>query len=853
MSLIGVAHMNKVKLGLAALTLTVSSTVLSESSLGTCNSPSPNVLDDKNKIMASCDSAVIALKSDEKGEKEYRNSLYEKLAKMLAVQTTQTLHDLGATSDFFEQNNEQFLLDSQVQTSCRFQVFAELEKKCGDKDLDQEGRERIKILTEAFGQIDNYKSTGLLDSLLHIYGSNKYGSGFDKEQSNVCPMQSNSTALSTQLTSEASQGIISVLTSADEKSKEYQYAKFPQLAMINEAEKYHPGFKAKFEKYIKGFKEGKDDPKKFLQTFFFDSQNKKSLSAGVANRCSQMQKSISSFVCHPLKNLASHDPLISRKLFSNYDPTIDFSEQRSKVKADPNAFKTYAYLCQTQKEAKSSVVLAKDIERVQPKINYCHKLKSEEDNTVDNYYRCFNEGITQTDRYLDDEKTLKFCQRFSCISEDVKNTPSCKAGGPLASKDLAELKLSEEGIESQISYLTSLEKHKQNKQNFIAYMDAVSTGKPIDENIKKNISEFDMNMFGAESMAKLIGLPPTQQSIAMVSTHMTASGIKPASSEEINRIVNRSNFDDAVAAMDKANSQNNTVINNNYNQTVASNDYGYQAPVNRFDSVEPKYEKAKKDEQKNANSTFFGTGDLNDIKKSETEQMIKDLKTLMDANKNDKAVENESSGPVQTNSVKSDVSRSLENEMNAWANRLATREAQLRDREGIANMREAEYWQKREQLRSREAELEAREAELKKKREPASAPAAVATASKSTSSAALQETKTARLKLDQDLSATPAGLTVTPERLEKLDKNDLKENKVNIEEPFVISVRLKSKLVHVRVAKFKNGNRTYLAPYLNEDNMEVREAILKSPIFSEFRYFLEQKEMAYTPVKKIKK
>lgn len=843
--------MNKVKLGLAALTLSVSSTVWSESTLGTCNSPSPNVLDDKNKIMASCDSAVIALKSDERGEKEYKKSLNEKLAKRLAIQTKEILHDLGTTSDFFEQNSEQFLLDSQVQASCRFQAFADLEKKCGDKDLDQEGRERIKLLTDALGQDDNYKPTNLMDSILHIYGSNKYGSGFDQTQSNVCPMQSNSTALSIQLTNVVSKEIISALTSDDEKSKEYQYTKFPQLAMIKDSEKYLPGFKAKFEKYIKGFKEGKDDPQKFLQAFFFDSHNKKSLSAGVANRCSQMQKSISSFVCHPLKNLASHDPLISKKLFNNYDPTIEFSEQRSKVKADPNAFKTYAYLCQTQKEAKSSVVLAKDIERMNAETNYCQKLRNEEDNTVDNYYRCFNQGIKEI-RFSDEEKTLKFCQRFSCISEDVKNTPSCKTGGPLSSKDLAELKLSEEGIESQISYLTSLEKQKQNKQNFIAYMDAVNTGKPIDENIKKNISEFDMNMFGAESMAKLIGLPPTQQSIAMVSTHMTASGIKPTTTEEINRLVNRSNFDDAVAAMDKANAQTNTVIANNYNQTVASNDYGYQSPVNRFDSVEPKYERAKTDEQKNANSTFFGTGDLNDSKKSETEQMIKDLKTLMDANKNDKSVDSESSGSTQPNSVKSDVSRSLENEMSAWANRLATREAQLRDREGIANMRDAEYWQKREQLRSREEELEAREAELKKKREPASAPAAAA-APRSGTSAALQETKTARLKLDQDLSATPAGLTVTPERLEKLDKNDLKENKVNIEEPFVISVRLKSKLVHVRVAKFKNGNRTYLAPYLNDDNMEVREAILKSPIFSEFRYFLEQKEMAYTPVKKIKK
>lgn len=845
--------MKKSKLTVSVVAMFFSSFGFAESTVGTCNSPSPAVLDEKNEVMISCDSAVIALKSDFVGEQAYRKSLNEKLAKELAYQVKQILQDLGTSSEFYEQNNEKFLLDSQVENSCRFQVFSELEKKCGTTELDVDGRERVKILTEALGQSENYKPSGLMDSLLHIYGSNKYGNGFSSNQLNQCPLQSSSRTLTTQLTIVSSKEIISIFKDEnDEEKKQFIYSKYPQLAMIQEAEKHKPGFKEKFEKYIKTFNPEKEEPLKFIQAFFFDSKNKQIIGTGVSKRCSQMQKSVSSFICHPLKNLASTDATISRRLFNNYNPKKDFSDQRAEVKENPNSFKTFAYLCQGQKEKKSTLVLAQESEQAKSPFNFCQNLKNEEDNTVDNYYRCFTEGLKEQDRFVDEEKNLKFCQRYSCISDEVKNTPSCKAGGPLSSNDLAGLKMTEEGIDGQIAYIASLEKHKQNKQNFIAYMDAVNTGKPIDENIKKNISEFDMNMFGAESMAKLIGLPPTQQSIALVSTHMTANGIKPATQEEVQRIVSRSNFDEAVAAMDKANNQNTVITTNNYSQTVASNDYGYQAPVNRFESSDSRAERSKNNEQKTDNSTFFGTNQLGDIKKAETDQMIKDLKTLMDANKNDKASGVDEKSPAGTSSVNRDVSKSLENEMSAWANRLAVKEASLRDREGIANMRDAEYWQKRDQLRSKEEELEAREAEMKKKREPASAPAA-ATAAKSVSSAALQETKTARLKLDQDLSATPAGLTVTPERLEKLDKNDLKDNKVNIEEPFVISVRLKSKLVHVRVAKFKNGNRTYLAPYLNEDNKEVKEAILKSPIFSEFRYFLEQKEMAYTPVKKIKK
>lgn len=308
-----------------------------------------------------------------------------------------------------------------------------------------------------------------------------------------------------------SEELISLFNSKEnEGSKDYRYESLPQLALINNAEKYSPGLKAQFEKYLSTYQKGKVEPKKFLESFFLKPENMKKMSLGVANHCKQLQTNITSFVCHPVKNLASADSIISKKLFNNYDPKKDYQDQRASVKADPLSFKTYAYLCQNQKDKKSGTVQELELSDLKASPT-CDNLKSEDDNSVDNYYRCFNAGVRADGALISgDEAVADFCKRYTCQDEAVKNTPSCKAGGPLSSTDLLGLKLSDDKVEGQIAYITSLEKHKADKANFLAYMEAIKSDKPVDETIKKNISEFDMNAFGAEAMTKLIGLPQNQ-------------------------------------------------------------------------------------------------------------------------------------------------------------------------------------------------------------------------------------------------------------------------------------------------------------------------------------------------------
>lgn len=822
-----------------------------EETPGGCSYSAPTIMSGKNEGIIGCDAALIALKSDEKGEREYKRNLNEKMAKSVALQAKQIFQDLGTTSDFYEGNNQSFLLSGDVKNQCKFDFIAQIEKNgCDGKKATAEEKEKMEMLANALGETDGYKSKSLWDSFLHIYGSNKYGYGFEDPNANQCPLNGNAFSLHSIITVQSAKNIIDLFTLGTSEAVAYLYNQYPQLSMIKEAEKYSPGFQEKFEKYIKGYDANQKSPKDYLSAFFFDKNNSEILGRGVASRCGQVRSSVSSFVCHSISNMASTDPSISKKLFNNYDPRKEFQDQKDSVKADPNAYKSYAYLCLAKQNIKASNVApaAKSENSIAvADNNFCQNLKPQDD-TVDNWYKCFNEGRRPEGVVISDEESINlFCNRFSCKSPETKNTNSCKAGGPLSAIDLASLNIADDRIENQIAYLEILEKHKRSRSGYLLGDSTTPGPSTLPDEIKKGLSSFDMNAFGAEAVSKLAGLPQTQETIALVIQDMKDKGIQPSTPEDVQRIVNRSNFDEAVAAGirgGQAVQSNNAVV-------TASNEPNYQPMINNhfapFDKNESAYERPK-----TSSSPFIG-GATSAVANAETEQMIKDLKTLMEANKKSDNEKNHSSYNKAIESTPAKDTRSAyEDELRSWANRLSTKDSNLRERENLANIRDAEYWQKYEELKRKEAELAAKAEDEKKSRGPASVGTSGAS-TKSSTAHALQEVKAAKAKLDQDLIATPAGLTVTPERLEKLDKDDLKENHVNIEEPFVISVRLKSKLIHVRVAKLKNGNRSYLAPYLNEDNAEVKEAILKSPIFKEFRYFMEQKETAYTPVKKVTK
>jgi hypothetical protein len=464
---------------------------------------------------------------------------------------------------------------------------------------------------------------------------------------------------------------------------------------------------------------------------------------------------------------------------------------------------------------------------------------------IDNWYKCFTDGIKAEDSKATADYTTKlFCDRYSCKSPDVASTNSCKNGGPLSSKDLEGLKFNDADVLRAIEYMKALEKHAKDKADYLAMMNAINTGTPIKDDVKKSISDFDMNAFGADAVAKLVGLPSTPIVLAQISQDMKDKGITPTTPEQVQKIVNREPTQSSDEMFGNDLAQNNNAltvpaINNNYVGNSFMNPTPETSHITGVHS---------------ANKVADANTTLGSSSSNEVDQMKKDLKTLMDAQKSPSKtlVENDSSTAVEdSTSPTTDYSKS-------YAKELAARERQVSERESVATSRENNVWAREREEQRREEELSRREKDFDERNKGPEAQAAQASAVASSDRGFAGNTtdaKAAKLSQDkEDLKASHNGLTVTPDRLVKLDTEDLTNLGVNIEAPFIIRVNVRGKLVSVRVAKVKKENgEAYLEPQLNEDSKEVREAILRSPIFREFRYHLDQKKSSYSPVKKIKK
>lgn len=806
---------------------------IAEDTVGGCLTEPVTALDKSNEVLTSCDSARIAFKSNPKAENDYMKNLNLKLAALVATQAKQIMQELGASSNFYEQNNQSFLIgdSNEVSNSCKFDFIKQMEAKgCDGAKNSAEEKVKLKMVAEALGN----NSNSLMEGILKVYGSNKYGNGYEDPKSNQCPLNDSGYSLNSQLTEMSANEILEIFLKDSNKDKqETTYNKYPQLAMIKEANKFTPGFQEKFEKYMKAFDPAKDKAQSYFSKFFFSKDNKNILGKGVAHRCEQVRASISSFVCHPLNKITTEDSKVSAKLFNGYDPEEEFQDQDEDVRNDKDAFKAYALLC----EERASKIKEKGFKDVPaPSLNLttassvdCLKLKPQDD-SIDNWYKCFNQGVRiEQSKATDNYNVKQFCERWSCKSEEVKSTKSCQAGGPLTSKDLADLNLKNDNILNQISYIQNLETQNATRAQYLADISSQSGGTD-NTNAKKSLSDFDLNAFGGQAVMKFAGIPETPVAVAMISREMNNKGIVPSTPEQIRQVVNRGEDNYKVAA---------SLPNQPYTYELPEAKTNVQANVvNNWKASGADYIDAPVKAAKVNPATTESSNKID-----ETKQMISDLEAIMKDQKKENSNAAEKAAVAPTTSANQPLGSSP---FDSWANNLKNKEAALNDRENFANIRDADYWRRESDLRSRENELSSKikdqtKAVASEKSTPATAARSIASVDGKKSAVKSNAEKA------QEVSATSSGLILTPEKLDKLEKVDLKNFGVNIEEPFVISIRMNGKLIHVRVAKVAVKGKTFLAPRLNEDNVEVKEAVLKSPIFKEFRYFYEKENSAYFP------
>jgi hypothetical protein len=371
--------------------------------------------------------------------------------------------------------------------------------------------------------------------------------------------------------------------------------------------------------------------------------------------------------------------------------------------------------------------------------------------------------------------------------------------------------------------MLSLENHAKKKERYQSLPETSLANESYGTSeIKKQLSDFDLNAFGAEAVMKFQNIPSTEIAISQVNQEMKEKGIAPLSTEQFQKIVNR---ETEPAYNDESNVFPTTTSSLS---EVASTPFIGNNVESRIEN--PKSSTNSMPESTSAKDrTNYNDSNTNNDKMtknlSDTEQMIKDLKEIMKPSP--AATETPASTQVTSKNANAD------NALNSWAQSLRNKESALNERESLANLRDSDYWRRESDLRSRENQLSNRLSDSRgdtgnKKLDDLKAQSENRFPAAGNGNGNKEDSKALRLKQDQV---------------------DMTNYGVNIEEPFVISVRMHGKLIHVRVAKVSMKGKIFLAPRLNEDNKEIKEVIMKSPLFKEFRYYFEKEQSSYFPVK----
>lgn len=778
-------------------------------------------------IFGGCREAEIVLKADPDYEINYKKYINNKLASIVAKQSQQILEDLAATSGFYENVGKSFFISNsgagRVSSSCRFDFVKAIETKGCKKEYgaetNEKAQEKLKMLASALG---GDQAHSLWGSILDVYSANKVGYSGDLG-GNKCPLQGSALPLMTQITESSAKDIIDAIQKQEDKNIKSLYDFYPQLALVKNA-----GLKDDFEKYIRGFKsdssKGKDQTKIFLSNFFHDPKNSAALENGVSDKCEQMSSSIKRFICQPLDKILPSKKDTAKKLLDKYDISKEYVDQREVVKQDPYSYKTYAYLCMEKK--KSSLASAVKVplkSKADKNKDTCTDYLLRE-STVDDYYNCFDSGTRpQVAKSEQDNRINSFCNRYNCkLSDDevskikLAQIPMCNPPGPISLAELQELAKITPEISNELAFIETLRTRQD-----ISFQTASSIASNTSEPSKKklNLSAFDLNAFGADAVMKLEHIPVTTETTSIVAQEMKDKGIEP-------ELPSAREAQPAEKLTQNATSTPSTtpaqMPSTSYVPQPSYGDHSQSLNTAAGDASIAATSTVKKSDMPSStvDTSSHKTPNENQSQLDSVQQMVSDLGKIMNSEKSKPS----SLGELKTVPY---IDPSLE----TWARNLASKEAALRNREAYADQKDAELWRRESDLHNAESRT--------------SGSNGGGTGSPEKLAAGIKDdgSKSA-IKLKQDAiaetNASPTGLTLTPDKLSQIDKAGLKELGVNINEPFIISIKLNGKLIHVRVSKITANGKTFLAPNLNDDNREVKEVVLKSPVFTDFRQYYQQ-------------
>jgi len=759
----------------------------------------------------------------EKIQEEQRKYVYEKLADKLANKLIQNSEETALLSNYFNQNGDDLLMkdsdpEGKIKRECSLSAIKGIEK-CGGGAKSQYFNLKLDLLKKKLGVSNSTSPFG--NDLYGMLAQKFIGNmGIIKSGANLtCPLESGVSGfiLKSQIDDLSALDIIAGAKGKKENF-EARFDSYAQLKLIKDA---GPEAVEKFQLYLLNMPTN-SSAKNYIAKFFSDKENqKKYLAPTIARDCEMVNKTVNNFLCADLDDLGSVEKDISKNLFNGLDVAA-MDDQLIDFDSDQIALRAYGFQCLSQ--AKSKLLTVED---------------KKKEHRLDDWYKDFTRNTRpEISQDKDQDQNKQFCSTYTCSSEESKNTKSCKNGGPLSSLDWKAMigcpgneKCKAETLKA-IDYLESLEKLQA--QINIPLADN-STSQSTPDQIKKAKSElpdFAENYLGLEGSLIALGKPVTPITIAEKKEDFKERKLNSEPPKYQPPTPNKTEYANNNQTQ-QSNEMASIVPAENLNSRVATKSNSSFAPTIVPEHSRP-IEGIRSKKKKKAESSYW-MDDIPDVTPKKSEDDSKTVK------KEEEATKTISTNDSSFNKSEfEDYKRNIDRELSANRNKLSAVSNELaRTQQDMASQRA--------EMERKIADLERKQAEMKNVTEPKEV-AQVKSYKKESDS--LRAELANKNRAPASVAASGDGVIVTTDKLKTLKEEELQKLGVDIEQSFVIAIKVKEgnseKLVNVPVIRHTSKGKSYLIPRYEGKNDEIMKAIEKSPLFKDFILEVKSKMKAFT-------
>lgn len=766
----------------------------------------------------------------------HSEKLDSKLAEKLAFKLERNIEEIAILDQYFNQFEFELTKTDEVKRECKLEVMTNPDCGQGKKA----NKDRLQKLQNSLSA----KGNNLFDKLLNTFSK---GRGLSNTNKNQCPLEKPSGyyTLNAQFDEASMKNLSEFLEKDDQRGfQEWittAYDKFPQLKLINRSDKSgNGGFRKEFETYMKAFKSSNMPIKAYVLGFYAKASNQKKLASGLASTCNDIQQNIKKYLCSNVPHLAMPEET-ANYLFANSEDAEDsvtISNAFSCLKADDRN-----YL-----EAQNSV----------------HDLYKDFKSNVVSELPAVGKVVRST--------VNDFCSLYNCESPKVKETASCKKGGPVSASDMKKVfdcggsdgTNCDETIIRSIAYIQSLDLKEKDAENIqfakILGLDIKEKRQSTKSENNYGHSDFMNNLLGVEGSLRAEGKELTPINVAEKVREFEDKRIEviPAANKDV------------ILANNADNKVYNLIKNQKSDEALAQQAQSNHNAINTFVNAKDDREEEKKAVIANSISKFSkGTGksvekdefqalkekDRNDEirrMRSELESVMKGMNGTEEEKLATIATNNESYSPNKKTA--SDSTRNLAAEererLDSYRKSLQSWETRIRDREFDLSERE---------FRPNSRTSASDDFNKNDKRFDGTQAAADMNANANAGAAAGSNAQALRLSKAATAAGNANGTSenggeqaakevavdgeaiLSIEALATLEKGGLKKLGIAARDSFIIKVRHQEKLFDVPVKSFTYNGKAMFVPLLNSQNRDLAKVILDSPLFADYRQYQQDR------------